>query len=97
MNVRALGRLSLARERGRVRVYELEGAVPNPSPQSSPLSEGRGVAPIRNQQTRPRTGTTHLNAKIVFQSFFMLMTVQPFFFAVVKGLGEVPTFVSGNP
>ena len=48
-----------------------------------PFSEGRGVAPIRNQRTPPSTRHAHLfsNAKIVFQSFFMLMTVQPFFFA----------------
>ena len=48
-----------------------------------PFSEGRGVAPIRNQRTRPRPGTLICSRKrkIVFQSFFMLMTVQPFFFA----------------
>ena len=37
------------------------------------------------------------NAKIFFQSFFMLMTTQPFFFASsYRACVNVPTFVSGN-
>ena len=45
-----------------------------------PLSEGRGVAPIRKQRTAPSARHAHLfsKGKITFQSFFMLMTFQPF-------------------
>jgi hypothetical protein len=83
--LRGVGRLSLARERGRVRVYaaQLEGAVPNPSPWSSPLLRGERRS-ANLQATNPRCARhTHLfsNGKITFQSFFMLITVQPFFFA----------------
>ena len=55
------------------------------TPHLSPLPffEGRGVAPICKQRTPPSARRAHLlsKGKIIFQSFFMLMTVQPFFFA----------------
>ena len=43
--------------------------------------------------------TRHLsNEKMVFQSFFMLMTVQPFFFASsYSAWVKVPTLVLGSP
>jgi hypothetical protein len=38
------------------------------------------------------------NGKIRFQSFFMLITVQPFLFAsAIKASEKVPTWVSGRP
>ena len=38
------------------------------------------------------------NVKICFQSFFMLMTIQPFFFASsYSAWVKVPTLVSGSP
>ena len=37
-------------------------------------------------------------SKMVFQSFFMLMTVQPCFFALsYSACVKVPTWVSGSP
>ena len=55
------------------------------TPHLSPLPCLRGErrAPICKQRTPPSARRAHLfsKAKIAFQSFFMLMTVQPFFFA----------------
>ena len=78
-----------------------------------PLSLAKGeatlVPAIRLNTNRQFTNTTsetssarraHLlsKGKIIFQSFFMLMTDQPFFFASSYSACEnVPTFVSGNP
>src|SRR5215204_6564525 len=41
---------------------------------------------------------SYSNAKMRFQSFFMLITVQPFFVASSKSAGvKAPTLVSGRP
>ena len=48
----------------------------------------------------PSDGRDHLlsKGKITFQSFFMLMTVQPFFVASsYRACVNVPTLVSGRP
>ena len=45
----------------------------------------------------PRPRISHLLEKMVFQSFFMLMTTQPFWFASsINDCGNVPNFVSAT-
>ena len=45
-----------------------------------------------------RSTACYSNAKMRFQSFFMLITVQPFFFASSYSAGvKVPTLLSGRP
>src|SRR5215468_3214684 len=50
-------------------------------------------------ESRPPLSTRHsANEKICFQSFFMLITVQPFFFASsYRACVKVPTLVFGSP
>jgi hypothetical protein len=69
------------------------------------LDDGSGSRQIReafnvaNGDAQASTHGLHGAAgKIVFQSFLMLMTVQPFFFASSASAREnVPTLVSGKP
>jgi hypothetical protein len=59
----------------------------------------RTVAAARDKLKMFKLRRLHGSAgKIVFQSFFMLMTVQPFCFASSASAREkVPTLVSGRP
>ena len=58
-------------------------------PKSPPMTAAR-----RRRQAVKR----YSNAKIRFQSFFMLMIIQPSFFASsYSAWVNVPTFVSGSP